>query len=683
MRNFTPKILVLGAGGFGRQHLNVWSLLAREKQVEIAGVVVASDESRMAVERDYGLPATVGLTPALLEGIDGVDIVTPSSTHFELAAECLRHTNVLVEKPLALNPDGARELEARARRHSRVLMVNHVFRFDAVLLKLKELLASVGAPPQLIRGTFLQPSETRLESLSPNYELLHYFDAIDFLLDQPPHTFVTVKRGTINQVALRYPGDVSALLSLGWSGNDEKMRTLEFEYPDRKIAANFLDRSVTVRSRDSLEKFVVGEPHGALRQSLLTFLRALRDPSISWPDGDTGSRIVEIASRAMPGPRKIRPRVAVIGGGIFGASCALEFAPHAEVTLFERHSDLLLEASYQNQWRFHSGFHYPRSPQTVQEIQSTRDVFYSVFGDAVIDDVTSYYCTSKLATVITRERYLEACTQNRLTFEIEEFPPAWVDANRINLCLRTDESVFDLPGLRALATSKLMKHPNVELLLNSEVTDGRIDRDGRKRLTTRIGSKTREDEFDYLINTTYANNNIVSKWFNFPLRRLRFDYCEMVILEIPMPNICLTVLDGPFCSLVSTGRDNIFILTHVNESVLKSRITADGLPPEWSPVRSNSVNLIRQAARYFPVLENARYLESRFGVRTVEAFTEDYDGRPTVVTDHGFGCWSVLGGKIGSCVANADEILSQALPEAAGLVRPESGPLPRGQAARR
>jgi hypothetical protein len=61
------------------------------------------------------------------------------------------------------------------------------------------------------------------------------------------------------------------------------------------------------------------------------------------------------------------------------------------------------------------------------------------------------------------------------------------------------------------------------------------------------------------------------------------------------------------------------------------------------------------------------------GTRVVHALPEDVDGRPTVVTDHGFGCWSILGGKINTSVTNACQLADRiALQQ--GLKRPEHGP---------
>jgi hypothetical protein len=70
-----------------------------------------------------------------------------------------------------------------------------------------------------------------------------------------------------------------------------------------------------------------------------------------------------------------------------------------------------------------------------------------------------------------------------------------------------------------------------------------------------------------------------------------------------------------------------------------------------------------QSSRYMPILKDAEVVESRFATRAVNAFARDFDARPTVIRGHGFGCWSILGGKIITCVSNAREI--------AGVIRSE------------
>ena len=118
----------------------------------------------------------------------------------------------------------------------------------------------------------------------------------------------------------------------------------------------------------------------------------------------------------------------------------------------------------------------------------------------------------------------------------------------------------------------------------------------------------------------------------------------------------MTIIDGPFTSLVGMGKENLFLLSHIHDSVLKSTVTDDGMPPDWGEIQSNSHNMLLSASKYIPALKNAEVVESRYATRAVNAYARDFDARPTVIRNHGFGCWSVMGGKIITCVSNAREI---------------------------
>ncbi|MDQ2898642.1 MAG: FAD-dependent oxidoreductase [Acidobacteriota bacterium] len=659
------SILLVGLGRFGREHLKVWQSLEARGSVRLAGAVVGSEESRVRLSRIHEIPIWAGLKPSLLENVDGVDIVAPTPMHCKLAMECLQYANVLVEKPLASCNADAQLLRAEAERRGRLLMVNHLYRFHPIVRELKTLLANEPGVPRLVSGIFVNPLEPGVDRLCPNLEMLHYFDVLDFLFERRPAASFTERIGCVNHVGLRYPGGINALFELGWRGS-ERIRTLDIAYARRKFSCDFLFGSIEIRERKSLDRLMAPHSAGPLSAALESFASALNGTAApntnARADATTGLRIIDVARFAAPRAIRNRPRVAVLGGGIFGASCAIELARHCDVTLFERHSELLTEASYLNQWRHHSGFHYPRSLRTVQEIQATRDDFDSVYNLAIERDVPSYYCTSAHGREITRERYLSFCSDNRLAFSIEDPPSGLLNRDRVTLCIRTDEAVFNFYKLRDLVRAQLAGDKNIRIEMESEVADASIERDGSKVLGVLTGSQMRRETYDYLVNATYSNNNLMAKWFRFPVRPLRFDLCEMLVLELPLPKISITILDGPFTSLVSTGERGTFILSHMIESVLKSRIPRDGLPPDWGPVHSNRERLIQHCARYLPMVQHAKILESRFSTRAVAAFSEDFDGRPTTVTSHGFGCWSVLGGKIATCVTNAKEI-------AAGIMR--------------
>ena len=659
MSDTRPGILLVGAGGFGLQHLLEWSRLAGEGAARIVGVVVNSEKTRAAVRTQYDLPVHLQLDQALILQADAVDIVTPSTTHAALVRRCIPSAHVLVEKPLALNPAEAAELRKLAHESGRVLMVGHLFRFHPVVLELKRMVASSAERPRGIEGVMINPGEPGADEKDPNLEFLHLFDIVDFLFDVEPDMNVGRRKGAVNHVSVRYPGPMNVNLKMGWSGG-AKVRMLKLLYSDREVTANLIDNMIVVAGRDNQmsKTFFPAEPE-ALREELKTFIAAIDDRSTYHPDAAVGERLVRIAVAARPRPEKARPKVAVIGGGIFGATCALELAKVAEVTLFERRQELLTEVSFNNQFRHHSGFHYPRSYDTIAEIKATRKDFEAEYEEAIIRSFPSYFCTSATGIEIPAERYLAACMNSNLAFTLGGPPEGTLDLSKVNLCLKTDEAVYDVPRLRQIVTDRLRSNPDIRLLPGTDVVSGAIDSDGSKRLTVAGPEGAREQSFDFVVNATYSNRNLFAAWFGFPIEPLRFDLYELLVLRLPIPQVCITIIDGPFTSLVGTGREGEFLLSHIHHSVSRSVIPADGMPPDWGVPPTNRATMLRHSSRYLPILSKATNVESRWATRAVNAYARDFDARPTVITNHGFGCWSVLGGKIITCVSNAREIAQE------------------------
>ncbi|MCG6872009.1 MAG: Gfo/Idh/MocA family oxidoreductase [Gammaproteobacteria bacterium] len=73
--------------------------------------------------------------------VTAVAVATPANTHQEIVTRCLeagRH--VLAEKPLTTDAASSRKLVELARRNNRVLMVGHVFEYNASIRGLKEII---------------------------------------------------------------------------------------------------------------------------------------------------------------------------------------------------------------------------------------------------------------------------------------------------------------------------------------------------------------------------------------------------------------------------------------------------------------------------------------------------------------------------------------------------------------
>lgn len=665
MRPNPPSLLIIGVGHFGQQHLLEWQKLSTEGRVSIAGLVIATEESRERLQKLTNLPVHVGFDTVLLDDIDAVDIVTPLETHYDLVSACLPHVDVLVEKPLCTNPEHAEDLYQLAKRHNRVLMAGHLFRYHPLTNLLCAVVRNKEQAPELVKVCFTNPRHKQQHGQDLFLEWIHVFDLLHEIDSSQVESCGAWNNGHEAEASITTQDGINAVLRCGWSG-PEPVRRLSVYYPDCRLQADFLDCVLSINRRNQTEKQFVSLAPLALRRELEAFLQTVSDHGHLFPGPQQVLPTLQLACHARDNATTTRhnatgtdrPRVAIVGGGVFGATCAVELSNSCDSVLFERHDKLLTEASYLNQWRHHSGFHYSRSIETILEVQLAKQDFESVFEDAILRDIDAYYAVSALGSEISRERYLATCDSNGLKFKVVDPPAGIVYPEKLSVCLHTDESVIDIDRLTELLLAQTSSSPHIDLRLGSEVVSGRLLADGRKELTVNRAGGSHREEFDFLVNACYANSNIISKWFNFPVRPLRFDRLELAVYRIPgAPRFMMTVLDAPFTSLTSLGHGDLFMLSHINHSVLASQAPADGLPPAWKDTPLNHENLLRHGLRYLPILKNADYVESRIGIRTVAAYSEDFDGRPTVVTSHGFGCWSVLGGKIITAVTNAREIV--------------------------
>ena len=87
-----------------------------------------------------------------LDEVDAIVLCTPDHTHRDLALMCYEHgKHVLVEKPIAIDADGARDVCRAALDARKVLVSGFVLRFDPMAVKLREMIRG-GAIGKLIGG---------------------------------------------------------------------------------------------------------------------------------------------------------------------------------------------------------------------------------------------------------------------------------------------------------------------------------------------------------------------------------------------------------------------------------------------------------------------------------------------------------------------------------------------------
>jgi predicted dehydrogenase len=92
------KIGVFGAGHLGKFHLNNWKEISG---TELVGFYDPNDDTAKEVAEKYQLPRFLN-ADALMIASDAIDVVAPTTYHFEWCEKAIRKgKHVFVEKPLA------------------------------------------------------------------------------------------------------------------------------------------------------------------------------------------------------------------------------------------------------------------------------------------------------------------------------------------------------------------------------------------------------------------------------------------------------------------------------------------------------------------------------------------------------------------------------------------------------
>ncbi len=134
------KIAVVGCGRWGPNYVRNFM------EIPESEVAACCDQDAEAIDRlsqRYpGLRTYTDYRDMLQEGeCDAVVVVTPAATHREIVQDCLgAGKHVLVEKPLAASAEDALALAQSPLADGQILMVGHIFRFNAGVNKMRELM---------------------------------------------------------------------------------------------------------------------------------------------------------------------------------------------------------------------------------------------------------------------------------------------------------------------------------------------------------------------------------------------------------------------------------------------------------------------------------------------------------------------------------------------------------------
>jgi predicted dehydrogenase len=176
------RVAVLGVGSLGKEHARIYSELAHAGHVDFTGVYdMRTEQSRKFAEK-YQVRAFDSVAAAAAAA-DALNIVTPTTTHHELAKALLEQgKHVMVEKPMTDSSAQAAELVQLALRKNCVLQVGHVERFNPIF----KYLQTAASQPRFIETHRLSPYPARSTDIGVVLDLMiHDLDIVLAFVKSP------------------------------------------------------------------------------------------------------------------------------------------------------------------------------------------------------------------------------------------------------------------------------------------------------------------------------------------------------------------------------------------------------------------------------------------------------------------------------------------------------------------
>jgi predicted dehydrogenase len=315
------KIGVIGVGHLGRHHARVYSQIP---EVQLVGVQDTDSEKAQKVSKEFDTRYFENLDD-LLEKLDAVSLVVPTTFHYSLACEILNQgKNLLIEKPITETVKQAEELVSIAKAKNLILQVGHIERFNPAFKTIENLKLE----PKFIESHRLAQFDPRGTDVAVILDLMiHDLDLILSLvkskvkrIESAAVAVISDSEDIANARLTFENGCVANITSSRISAHPlRKMRLFE---KNSYISLDFLERSVEiyklvdanfVPEEEKEKKSVVGNiPIGEVGKTIIyekpeiktedmltseieSFLNAVKSKTRPKVSGEDGKRALEVA----------------------------------------------------------------------------------------------------------------------------------------------------------------------------------------------------------------------------------------------------------------------------------------------------------------------------------------------------------------------------------------------------
>ena len=292
------NIAVVGVGYLGKHHARIYSSL---EGVNLLAVVDPDADAAAKAASEYGCSAVSDFRE-VLDDLDALSIVTPTSLHFDMSLECLKAgKHLLIEKPITTTVEEADALIEAARDNDCIVQVGHLERYNPAVMAVREMIDA----PGFIESERLAPFQPRGTDVDVTLDLMiHDIDIVMSLLEGREITDIRVvgmsvltEKIDLAKAWLEFEGGAKALITASRIAQDKK-RSMDILQRDSMIHVDYMNMTIkrSIKHEGGIEyESVELTPHEPLKEELEDFVGCVRDGQRPMVSAVEGRRALKVA----------------------------------------------------------------------------------------------------------------------------------------------------------------------------------------------------------------------------------------------------------------------------------------------------------------------------------------------------------------------------------------------------
>lgn len=297
------KVGVIGTGSMGQHHVRVYSSM---NDVDLVGLADVQKEKAMALAEEYQTNSFINYRDLLKEDLDAVSIVVPTALHKEVSLYAInKGIDTLIEKPIADTITNADEIISNANRNKTKLMVGHIERFNPVVIRLKEEIASENLGKIVaMSATRVGPYNPRIRDVGIIIDLgVHDIDIMCYIYSERVRSVHAYAGSVIHKfedyasILLGFNNGNSGIIETNWL-TPHKIRKLTVTGTKGIAYADYIQQTLRICNEKG-ETDIEIEKREPLRNELEHFIQCIKGDKEPVVTGLNGRHALEIAIAAI------------------------------------------------------------------------------------------------------------------------------------------------------------------------------------------------------------------------------------------------------------------------------------------------------------------------------------------------------------------------------------------------